>query len=125
MPYDTYDLLVKKLSKPKVWTLNVDELCEEINILYESEVQQLKDNELIMNDLVKALDNDITKLKQELFIERDYNIRFRNENRELKNEICMLKTELKNRISLETGNILKQENRELKDKINNLRAKDI
>jgi tRNA A37 N6-isopentenylltransferase MiaA len=96
MPYDTYDLLVKKLSKPKVWTLNVDELCEEINILYESEVQELK---------------------KEIEIERDYNIRFRNENRELKNE-------LKSRISLETGNMLKQDLEDYKNMLNS-RGKDV
>jgi chromosome segregation ATPase len=132
MPYDTYNLLVNKLTKAQVWNLNTDELCDEFDKILESEVQdkintyeevckrlrqERDENEKYKSmfpEHLKALD----ELKKKIQIERDYNIRFRNENRELKDKGSYWESQT------ELEKVLKEkfqnENRELKNNVEKL-----
>ena len=66
MPYDTYDLLVKKLTKAQVWSLNADELCDEFDKMLESEVQELKDKIKEFEEIYLQDDEEIIKQIEKL-----------------------------------------------------------
>jgi hypothetical protein len=122
------ELEIKKYQKEEKERIKYIELLSEENQELKNKIEGVQHNlnlkiQIIADELGKAYDI-IREKEKEIQIEREYNLRFRNENRELKNEICMLKTELKNRISLETGNMLKQDLEDYKNMLNS-RGKDV
>jgi predicted nuclease with TOPRIM domain len=65
MPYDIYNLLVKKLTNVQVWNLNAEELCDKFDKIIESEVQELQNRLNTSIEYTKGLERDFEKLQKE------------------------------------------------------------